>query len=310
MILSVHFTYICAMNYLHSDENFLGLDIEKHYDYKNSGFVIQQIPYEHTSSYMEGSAKGPAAIVKASHFVEFYDNELEIEPYLSRGICTLAPMHFEGKVDRAAVNFIEEETTKLLNDKKFVISFGAEHTVTYGLVKAHAKKFPALTVVQLDAHSDLRAEYQGNKYSHASVMARVNDLGLNICQIGIRAQCKEEAELIKSSANIHTYYNHQIQNDENWMDDCISLMTDHVYLTIDADGFDPSVIPNVGTPEPGGLKWFETLTFLKKVALKKKIIGFDIVEVAPKDGSIISEYTLAQLAYKLMGYIVSFDREK
>ncbi|MFM2206764.1 MAG: agmatinase [Bacteroidota bacterium] len=296
------------MDVLSNEEGFLALPEAELTAYANARYVIQQVPYEHTSSYLEGSAKGPAAIVKASHFVEFYDEELDRETYRSCGIATLPEMQFAGKVDADAVALIEAETDKLLADGKFVISLGAEHTVTNGFVKAHAKKFKNLSVLQIDAHSDLRMEYHGNPYSHASVMARVHEQGINLVQIGIRAQCKEEADLIRSGDRIHTYYAHAIRKDSGWMDKALNDLTDNVYITIDADGFDPSIMPAVGTAEPNGLFWVETLEFLRKVFEKRTVVGFDIVECAPIEGSILSEYTLAKLTYRMIGYAESHRR--
>ena len=291
------------MQTLSNDKAFLAIPESDLCSYEQSKFVIQQVPYEHTSSYIEGSAKGPQAIVNASHFVEFYDEELDCETYKSCGIATLFPIDFKGMVDEAAINLIEKETDALLNDKKFVISIGAEHTVTNGFVRSHKKKYPGLAVLQIDAHSDLRQSYHNNIYSHASVMKRIHDMGIPLVQIGIRAQCKEEAELIKSSSIINTFYAYEIRKNNLWMSEALEKLPEHVYLTIDADGFDPAVIPAVGTAEPNGLFWSETLQFLKLVCSKKKVIGFDIVECAPIEDSILSEYTLAKLIYKLIGYI-------
>lgn len=291
------------MQALGTEQNFLGIPEKEFFSYEKARVVIQSAPYEHTSSYLEGSAKGPQAILDASHFVEFYDEELDQETYKHMGgIATLAPIKFGKKVDADAIALIEEETTKLINDGKFVVSLGAEHTVTYGFVKAYSKKYPNMTVLQIDAHSDLRDSYHDNKYSHASVMKRVHDMGINLCQAGIRAQCKEESDLIKSADNIHTYYTHQIRKNENWIIDIVNAMTDDVYITIDADGFDPSIMPAVGTAEPAGLFWEETLQLLKTVCQEKNVIGFDVVECAPMEGSILTEYTLAKLVYRLIGY--------
>ena len=292
-----------GLKHLKTKNNFLGIEEEKYYSYATSRFVIQQVPYEHTSSYLAGSHKGPAAIVSASQFVELYDEELDKETYKLGGIATLKPLNFKNKYDKKAVDYIEEETTKLLNDNKYVISIGAEHTVTYGFVKAFAKKYKNLSVLQIDAHSDLRQSYHNNIYSHASVMKRVHDMGVNLVQIGIRAQCIEESQLIKKSKNIHTYYAHQIRNDAKWTDKAIKDLTQNVYLTIDADGFDPSIMPAVGTAEPRGLFWDETVNFIKKVSQTKNIVGFDVVECAPMKGTILSEYTLAKLVYRIIGYI-------
>jgi len=291
------------MKALPPESNFLAIEDPSFHSYENSRFVIQSAPYEHTSSYLSGSAKGPAAIIAASHFVEFYDEELHDEPFRNGGIATLEPIDFTAKVDAEAIAVIEEATDKLIADGKFVISLGAEHTVTLGFVKSHHKRYGDITVLQIDAHSDLRDAYHGNKYSHASVMARVHELGLNIVQVGIRAQCREEAELIRSSSNIHTFYAHYVRSNKAWMEEALAAMGDQVYITIDADGFDPSVIPCVGTAEPNGMFWHETLEFLRMVARKKKIVGFDVVEVAPCEGQILSEFTLAKLVYKLIGMV-------
>ncbi|OQA07157.1 MAG: N(1)-aminopropylagmatine ureohydrolase [Bacteroidetes bacterium ADurb.Bin397] len=291
------------MKALDTESNFLGIEDPALYEYENARFVIQSAPYEHTSSYLQGSAKGPGAIIEASHFVEFYDEELDQESFRMGGIATLPPIDFTGKFDADAIAAIEKATDKLINDGKFVISLGAEHTVTLGFVKSHAKKYGNISVLQIDAHSDLRFSYHDNIYSHASVMARVHELDLNLVQIGIRAQCKEESDLIKSSSNIHTFYAHQIRRDPNWMEEAIAALGDDVYITIDADGFDPAVIPCVGTAEPNGLFWNETVEFLQKVIQKRNVVGFDVVEVAPAEGQILSEFTLAKLVYRMIGFI-------
>jgi agmatinase len=290
------------MKSLSGDQAFLAIPEPELCSYEESRFVIQQAPYEHTSSYLQGSSKGPQAIVDASHFVEFYDEELDRETYHSCGIATMEAMSFNGKVDADAVALIESETDKLINDGKYVVSLGAEHTVTLGFVKAHAKKYKDICVLQIDAHSDLRSSYHDNIYSHASVMARIHDLNIPLIQIGIRAQCKEESDLIKKSSNIHTFYAHQIRQNPAWMDEAISMLSGNVYLTIDADGFDPAVVPAVGTAEPNGLFWVETLQFLRKVFEKRNVVGFDVVEIAPRESDILSEYTMAKLVYRLIGY--------
>ena len=247
--------------------------------------------------------------MEASHFVEFYDEELDQETFRIGGIATLPAIDFGGKVDAEAISLIEASTDKLIADGKFVISLGAEHTVTLGFVKSHLKKHPNMSVLQIDAHSDLRQSYHGNIYSHASVMARVHDLGVNLVQVGIRAQCREESELIKNSSNIHTFYAHQVRRDANWMDEAIAALGDEVYISIDADGFDPAVVPAVGTAEPNGLFWHETLDFLSRVAASRKVIGFDVVEIAPREGDILSEFTMAKLVYRLLGYVAGSGKK-
>ena len=296
------------MKGLPTEDNFLGIEDENLYSYTNAKYVIQQVPYEHTSSYLQGSAKGPKAIVDASHFVEFYDEELDVETLNTNPIATVEAIEFGDKVDADAIDLIEKHTIALLNDNKFVVSLGAEHTVTLGFVKAFAKKYDNITVLQFDAHSDLRESYHDNIYSHASVMARIHELGINLTQIGIRAQCKQESDLIKSSSNINTFYAHKIRTNPNWMKEALATLTENVYITIDADGFDPSIVPSVGTAEPGGMYWEETLVFLKMVCKHKNVIGFDVVEIAPTEGQILSEYAIAKLVYRLIGFISFKDR--
>jgi agmatinase len=291
------------LNYYNHKKNFLAIEDEDFYSFDKSTYVIQSAPYEYTSSYIAGSDKGPAAIINASHFVELYDEELDQETYLKGGICTLPPMDFKNKVDKKAVDLIEKETYKLIKAGKFPITLGAEHTISLGCVKAIKQKYDDVHVLQIDAHSDLRMEYQGNPYSHASVMARVHDLNVPLTQIGIRAQCIEESLLIKQSDNIHTFYAHQVRNNPNWADDALKTLGPNVYISIDADGFDPSIVPAVGTAEPNGMQWNETVNFLKQVIASRNIVGFDVVEIAPKKGTILSEFTMAKLVYKLIGYI-------
>lgn len=291
------------MKVLNADEGFLALPEAHLTEFDNAKVVIQQVPYEYTSSYVSGSDKGPKAIIEASHFVEFYDEELDQETYKNIGIATLEPINFEGIHDEDAMQLIANETLNLLSHNKFVVSLGAEHTVTNGFMRAFKEKYPSISVLQIDAHSDLRQEYNGNPYSHASVMARIHDMGINLVQVGIRAQCIEEAQLIKESNNIHTWYAHMLHPDNKWMDECIDKLGDIVYVSIDADGFDPSIVPAVGTAEPGGLSWQQGTQLLKRICERKKVVGFDIVEIAPREVDIITEFTMAKLCYKFLGYL-------
>lgn len=283
-------------------KNFLAIEDEAYYSFDNAKYVIQSAPYEHTSSYIGGSKKGPEAILKASHFVEFYDEELDQETFKKGGICTLPPMDFDEKVNEKAVKLIEKNTLKLLAQNKFPITLGSEHTITYGTVRAVKQYVPDVHVLQIDAHSDLRMEYHGNPYSHASVMARVHEINVPLTQVGIRAQCIEEAELIKSSPIIHTFYAHQVRNNPKWAEDALKTLGENVYVSIDADGFDPSIVPAVGTAEPNGMLWQETLEFLKSVFANRNVVGFDVVEIAPVKGNILTEFTMAKLIYKLIGF--------
>jgi agmatinase len=293
------------MQHLPAERNFLRLEDEALCGYAPSRFVVFEAPYEHTSSYRSGSAAGPQAIVRASHYVELYDEVLEQETVRRAGICTAPPLPFGTHVDEAAIELIDRRVTEILKDDKFPVMLGAEHTVTLGSVRAVQRQFPRVSVLQIDAHSDLRDSYEGNRYSHASVMARVIDLGIPLVQVGVRALCIEEAELIRSGGTRHTLFAHRLHElpTKRWVEQVVSHLGDQVYITIDADGFDPSVIPAVGTAEPGGLTWDDGQALLKQVCAEREVVGFDVVEIAPSQESTISEYLLAKLVYRLIGWL-------
>jgi agmatinase len=200
------------------------------------------------------------------------------------------------------MELIYEQVKSLIDRGKFTVMLGGEHTCTFPSFKAHHERYKDLSILQLDAHSDLRNSYEGNKWSHASVMARVHERNVRIAQLGIRALCTEEADLIRLSDNIRTVFAFQMHSKLNWEDELLEHLTDKVYLTVDADAFDPSIIPGTGTPEPGGLLWYPTLGFLERLFREKDVVGFDIVECSPRQGEIISEFTLAKLLYKLLGF--------
>jgi len=290
------------MQVLNESSNFLGINEQQFNAYKNAKCVIQQLPYEYTSSYKKGSNKGPQAILHNSHYLEFYDIELDAEAYKKCGIAALPEIDFENVKDEEAMQLIYAESKKHLEKDKFLVSLGAEHTISYGVFKAFQEKWEDIGILQLDAHSDLRMEYEGSKWSHASVMARINELNTEIFQVGIRAQCIEESQLMKASDNIHCWYAHQIWDNDEWMDKLVAKLPNNLYITIDTDGFDPSICPSVGTAEPGGLQWYPTLKLLRKVFEKCDVKGFDIVELNPKTEDDITAYNMAQLCYKLIGY--------
>ena len=296
------------MKTLNMSRNFLGLE-DQHSSYSRSKIVILPIPYEHTVSYGGGTKDGPHAILDASHYVEFYDEETGREVYRDLGIATLAPMVFARKKDEAALEEIYQTVKKLLQDKKFIVSLGGEHTVSQAIIAAHAERYKDLSVLQIDAHSDLRQEYQGSKYSHACIMARVCEFidPQRIVQVGIRAQCIEEAEFIKHNG-VHTLYAYQIRGGKytkivkGWDDYAIDNLTNHVYVTFDVDGLDPSIMPSTGTPEPDGLFWHETMKLLRKLGRKKHVVGCDLVEFAPNDSFHFPNLTAAKLVSKMINY--------
>lgn len=288
--------------------NFLA--IEKEFSsFETSRAVILSAPYEQTVSYGGGTKLGPKAILKASHYVELYDEETEREIYKEEGIATLAPINFREKKDVEALKLIQEKVSELLSHGKFVVTIGGEHTISSAPIKAYIEKYPDLSVLQFDAHSDLRDEYQSNKYSHACVMMRVCEImdPKRITQVGIRAQCKEEAQFIKT-AKVNSFYAHDIRNGKftrflkTWDDFVVESLSDHVYITFDVDAFDPSIMPATGTPEPNGLYWNEVLQCIRKVSRKKKIVGFDVVELSPMKGVSHPDLMTAKLISKILNY--------
>ncbi len=284
--------------------NFLGIE-KKYSNYRDAKIAVLPVPYEATTSYGKGTKNGPAAIIKASRTVEYYDEELDRDSFYDFGIATLKPIAFKNLTGAKAMNVIEQAVGKLLDDGKFPVCLGGEHTISSPIVKAfHRRLGNTFTVLQLDAHSDLRDTYEGTKFSHACVMRRIWEFNKSIVQVGIRAQCIEERRHIVDH-RIDTYYAKDIHARAGWIEDVVGKLKDRVYITIDCDGFDPGILPATGTPEPGGLQWYETVELLRKVAESKKIIGFDVVELAPVKPWHHSDFTLAKLTYKLMGYAFS-----
>lgn len=269
--------------------------------FEEAKFLILPVPYEQTTSYGTGTRNGPDAIIKASNYIELFDEESGIEAYLE-GIHTLKPIEFETRSIEHSIEKIYKTVQKLPIRNKFLISLGGEHSITYPIIKAYREQFPHVSVLQIDAHSDLREEYEGTIYSHASVMARVIGIA-DIVQVGIRSQTKEEYELIKRKG-IHTFYMHDILKNTHWKDEVVSVLSDNVYLTIDLDGFDPSIAPAVGTPEPGGLMWYDVLDLIKLVIKNRIMIGCDIVELSPHPYSIATDFLAARLAYKIISNLV------
>ena len=281
------------------NSNFLGLGKENS-SYDNSKIVIYSAPLEKTVSYGTGTRNGPKEILKASHYVEFFDEEFNRELCFEKGIATLPIQNFDKYSSIRAINKIERDISKFLDDDKFVVMIGGEHSVTLGAVKAFNKHFDDFSILQFDAHSDLRDSYEGTKYSHASVMKRVYEVNQNICQVGIRAQCREEREFI-SEKGINSFYAHSIRNLGNsWHRQVVKSLKKNVYITFDVDGFDPAVIAATGTPEPGGLLWDNTIELIKLLGKEKNIVGFDIVELAPSKYHTASNYNSAKLLYKIL----------
>lgn len=295
------------MRTLDINKNFLAIE-EKYSNYKDSKVVILPVPYEATTSYGKGAAKGPAGIYNASHYVEFFDEELNREFCFEKGngIASLYPVKFNGAKGKKALNIIYSQVTKHIKNNKFVITLGGEHTISTAPIKAHFDSYKNLSILHFDAHSDLRDSYEDNKYSHASFCARVADFTKDITQVGIRAQCKEEYEFIKKN-KIKAFYAYAIRNGlhgKNWQDKVINGLKKNVYITFDVDYFDPSIMSSTGTCEPLGFYWEETLQLLKKLGKQRNVVGFDVVELAPKKGNPYPDFLAAKLIYKMLNYFL------
>jgi agmatinase len=283
-------------------ENFGGLP-EEHSRYETSRAAIFPVPLERTTSYEHGTRNGPAAILAASRNMELYDEELEIEPYKEIGIHTLPAIDTaDGTLDEVITEIFTAQLS-LLEDEKFTVALGGEHSLTPPLVSATAKKYKDLSVLQIDAHADLRDEYQGNPASHACAMRRVVELCPAV-QVGIRSLSVEEAQAIPH-LRTSVYWAKDIVRAplKSWIAKVLADLSPNVYLTIDLDGFDPAFVPATGTPEPGGLDWVQVTSLIRAVADHKKIVGMDVVELLPQPGDHASDFLAAKLVYKCLGYI-------
>ena len=274
--------------------------------YKDARVIILPIPFEATTTYRRGCENGPDAILEASHQVEYYDEELDWEICFDVGINThpaIADTRQNKLSSEQMLEITQKTVRQLIDDRKFVIGLGGEHSITAGIVEAYRQTTnEPFTVIQIDAHGDLRYEYEDSIYNHACVMHRILEMGLPTLQIGIRSICKEEADLIKEK-ELAVIRAREIAMQPDWMEKAIgSIPTRQVFFTIDLDGIDPTLIPGVGTPEPGGLNWYSLTTFLRRVCQSNHLLGCDIMELAPVVDSVVSQFTAAKLAYKLIGY--------
>ncbi|MCC0179518.1 agmatinase [Waterburya agarophytonicola K14] len=288
-----------------SPKQFIGSEAQT--TYQESKIVILPIPFEKTTTYRQGCQNGAAAIIEASDQLEAYDIELETEICQEAGIYTLnaiaSTIDNPSLTPEEMMSITTARVLELIGDGKFVIALGGEHSITAGVVTAYQQILnEPFTVIQIDAHGDMRHSYEGSIYNHACVMRRVLDLGLPTLPVGIRAICLEEAKLIKAK-QIPVIWAKDIYQNNNWIEKAIAqITTDRVFITIDLDGLDPSFMPGVGTPEPGGLNWYELNQFLQKIFQKHQVVGCDIMELAPTSDSVVSEFIAAKLVYKLAGY--------
>lgn len=280
--------------------NFLGLPAW-HSDYESARFAVLPVPYDSTTSFMGGARAGPAAIIQASAQVELFDEELEGEFYQA-GVATLEALAPNMAGPEAMQAHVLAAARKAARDGKFLLALGGEHSITAALVQAARSRAKKLSVLQIDAHADLRQAYEGTPWSHACVMRRIVEAGVAVVPVGIRNVSIEEHRFIKE-AGIEPIAARRCHTDDAWIDAAVSRLADSVYVTVDIDGFDPAFAPGTGTPEPGGLDWYQVTGLLRRVAAEKTIVGADIVEVAPIPGQVVTEFLAARLAYKIICYV-------
>jgi agmatinase len=283
--------------------NFLGLDDDTS-NFDKAKVVILPVPYEATTSYGAGTGAGPSAIIEASRYIELYDQELDKEPY-EVGIATLPSLQLTGAGPQDAIRELREAYDKILTTggDKFIIALGGEHSISSAPILAWTERMKGkrLSVLQFDAHTDLRHEYEGSPYSHAAVMHRVHE-NVDLVAVGIRALTREERELARRTKNIHLFLADDIHSGDAWMDEVMQLLGENVYISFDVDGFDPSLVPSTGTPEPGGLQWYPVMKLLRRVFTERNVVSADIVELAPIPGLSAPDFLVAKLAYKMIGY--------
>lgn len=289
--------------------NFGGIAEDDYSGFENSRVVVFPVSYEGTVSYGTGTGEGAMAIVDASRNMELYEEETDAETYRI-GIHTVP--EFESRpTPEAMMDALYQESRRLLGSDKFLCMLGGEHSVSGPVIRAHAEKYHDLSVLQIDAHADLRDSYDGTPHSHASIMARVvKDMRIPSVQVGIRSLSGEEARSIASGLPTKIFWARDVAGKTDWIDDAVERLTDNVYLTIDIDGLDPSLVPTTGTPEPGGLGWYETLELIRKVAEKKRIVGMDLVEFSKTENSDAPAFLCAKLVYKTLSYIFRDETPK
>jgi agmatinase len=280
---------------MNTTKNYAGIS-QEYGNLATSKIVIIPVPYDGTSTWQKGADKGPQAFLDASENMELYDIETDSEVY-KEGIF-LAETVTENSSPEAMVDAVHKITKKYINRNKFVALFGGEHSISIGTVRAFNECFNNLTVLQIDAHADLRKEYLGSKYNHACSMYEASQ-NTNLVQVGIRSMDISEKRVMNTDK---VFFAHDMAVNEDWMDDVVDQLTSNVFITFDLDAMDPSLFPSTGTPEPGGLFYYETLEFLKRVFAEKNVVGFDMVELCPNKEDKSSDFIAAKLFYKMLSY--------
>lgn len=286
--------------------NFGGIDEAEYSSFDTARVLILPVSYEGTVSYGTGTGAGAMAIIDASRNMELYEEETDSEVY-KIGIHTLPEFTPRTTPDEMMAS-LYSYTKELLEKDKFICMLGGEHSVSAPIIRAHNEKYENMSVLQIDAHADLRDTYDGTPHSHASIMARVvKDMRIPSVQVGIRSISGEEAWSLKDELPTKIFWARDIVGHTDWIDAAIDSLTENVYLTIDIDGLDPSIVPTTGTPEPGGLGWYETLTLIRELAERKRVVGMDLVEYSYVEDYDSPAFLCSKLVYKSLAYV--FDGE-
>lgn len=267
-----------------------------HNNFQNAEILLQSIPYDGTSTWGKGADKGFSAFLDASENMEIYDIETDSEVY-KKGVHILDPI-LEDSSPEAVFEAVYLKTNELLKTEKFLTFFGGEHSISIGIIKAFYEAYPEITILQLDAHTDLRPEYHGSHYNHACAVYDASK-NANLIQLGVRSMDSSELPHIDRQK---CYFAEEMYGTTDWMEDSLSKITGKVYITLDLDVFDPSIMPSTGTPEPGGIQWNTMIQYLRKVFEQKSVLGFDIVELAPIEGLTAPNFLAAKLYYKMLSY--------
>jgi agmatinase len=268
-------------------------------DFEHARVVILPIPLDRTTSYVPGTRNGPHEILVASSHMELWDEETQTDVHRI-GIFTLPEMEFPFASMDEVVTEIRRVTAELVKRDKFPLILGGEHSITPAVVGAVAEKYPGLSVLQIDAHADLRESFMGTPHNHACAMRRTLEFA-RTTQVGIRSLSPEEAAAVPTLSTA-IFYDFNMRDDADWIERVVDSLSEHVYITIDVDGFDPAIMPATGTPEPGGLSWYETLKLLRRVVERRTVVGCDVVELSPMPGYVAPNFLCAKLIYKILSY--------
>ncbi|MCC6792302.1 MAG: agmatinase, partial [Thermomicrobiales bacterium] len=274
---------------------------EEFADYQKARTAILPVPYDSTSTFKAGSREGPGAILETSQYLELFDIDVRRETYKT-GIHALLDVEPDMRGPRETVDRIRDIARSVLADGKFLVTLGGEHLVSLGPVEAYVERFPKLSVMHLDAHADLHDEYLSTPYNHASVIRRIHEC-CPVVSAGLRTMCEDEWEYTQQHDLRPIWAERIVRGDKTWIDEAIERLTDDVYLTIDLDAFDPSIMAATGTPEPGGIGWYDALDLIRALTARKRVVGFDVTELCPAEGPTACSFLASKLVYKTIGLV-------